>query len=63
MSEELLQYKCPNCGGQLEFDSKSQNMKCPYCDSEFTVESLQALEESREDEKPDDMQWDTDTVD
>jgi len=62
MSEELLQYKCPNCGGQVEFDSQSQNMKCPYCDSEFSVESMQAMDASLADEKPDDMQWNTDTV-
>ncbi|MBQ8187080.1 MAG: hypothetical protein IJ037_09475 [Clostridia bacterium] len=59
MSEELLQYKCPNCGGQVEFNSQTQNMKCPYCDSEFAVESLHAMDESLQDEKPDDMQWNT----
>ena len=62
MSEELLQYKCPNCGGQVEFDSKTQNMKCPYCDSEFAVESLHDMDESIKDEKPDDMQWNTDEI-
>ena len=37
---ELLQYKCPNCGGAIEFDSSLQKMKCPYCDAEFDVEAL-----------------------
>lgn len=63
MSEELLEYKCPNCGGKVEFDSHSQNMKCPYCDSEFDVDSLSAAEEALADEKPDDMQWDTESSD
>ena len=63
MSEELLEYKCPNCGGKVEFDSHSQNMKCPYCDSEFDVESLAAMDESLGDAKPDDMQWNTDSSD
>ena len=29
---DLREYKCPACGGAIEFDSKSQKMKCPYCD-------------------------------
>ena len=32
---DLIEYKCPSCGGKLEFDSASQNMKCPFCLSEF----------------------------
>lgn len=34
---ELKEFKCPACGGALEFDSKVQKMKCPYCDTEFEV--------------------------
>ena len=26
-------YKCPNCGGDAEFDPKEQAMRCLYCDS------------------------------
>lgn len=37
----VMEYKCPRCGGILEFDSKLQKMKCPYCDSIFTVEEMQ----------------------
>ena len=33
---DLKQFKCPACGGTLEFTSKSQEIKCPYCDSTFT---------------------------
>lgn len=36
----LLQQKCPNCGGSVSFDSGSQKLKCPYCDSEFDVEAI-----------------------
>ena len=36
-----LDYKCPACGGALEFDSATQKMKCPYCDSVFDVAELQ----------------------
>lgn len=37
---ELFDYKCPACGGALVFDSESQKLKCPFCDSEFDVEQL-----------------------
>ena len=42
---DLKEYKCPACGGAIEFDSKSQKMKCPYCDTEFEVETLKELNE------------------
>lgn len=29
--------KCPNCGGGLRFDIKSQGLKCPNCSSKFGV--------------------------
>ena len=28
-------FKCPRCGGKLEFDAATQKMLCPYCDSTF----------------------------
>ena len=37
---ELLDFKCPNCGGQLEFDSETQQLKCPYCDGLFDPETF-----------------------
>ncbi len=30
-------YKCPNCGGEAEFDAKTQKMHCLYCDSFFEI--------------------------
>ena len=32
----MTEYKCPCCGGAIEFDTHSQNMKCPFCSSENT---------------------------
>ncbi|MFI3225764.1 MAG: hypothetical protein R3Y09_00025 [Clostridia bacterium] len=36
----LQEFKCPNCAGKVEFDSKDQVMKCPYCESEFDVNAM-----------------------
>ena len=35
---QLIEYKCPRCGGTLEFDSALQKLKCPYCESVFTMD-------------------------
>lgn len=40
-----MDYKCPACGGALEFDPALQKMKCPYCDSVFSMEELAAKDE------------------
>ena len=37
----IKEYKCPNCGGAVKFDSSSQKMKCPYCDTEFEIAALE----------------------
>lgn len=54
---ELLEYKCPHCGGAIQFDSSTQKMKCPYCDSEFDVESLKKLDQELKNEEPDEISW------
>ena len=28
---KMQEFKCPCCGGSIEFDSSVQKMKCPYC--------------------------------
>lgn len=43
-------YKCPNCGGPLEFKPELQKSKCEYCLSEFTDEELQAIDRKLEEE-------------
>ncbi|GBU24290.1 hypothetical protein R83H12_00918 [Fibrobacteria bacterium R8-3-H12] len=35
---DIKEYKCSNCGGTVKFDSSSQKMKCPYCDTEFEID-------------------------
>ena len=37
----LLEQKCPCCGGAIEFNAGTQNMKCPYCDTEFDISAMQ----------------------
>ena len=57
--ENIREYTCPCCGGAIEFDSSSQKMKCPYCDTEFDVETLKDYDAELSKEKPDDMHWET----
>ena len=53
----LQEYKCPRCGGALEFDSDAQKMKCPFCDSKFSVEEIEKAEQSAEAPTADEMNW------
>ncbi len=55
---ELLGYKCPCCGAKIEFNSASQQMKCPYCDTEFDVATLQSYDEILNQQPAQtDMEW------
>ena len=40
MPQQLLEYRCPACGASLRFDSASQQVVCPYCDSSFDPQTL-----------------------
>ena len=53
------EYKCPCCSGALAFDSTVQKMKCPFCDTEFEVETLKAYDEDLQNEGTDNLDWDT----
>lgn len=55
----VLKYECPCCGGSIEFDSQSQQMKCPYCETTFDVEAMKQLEEAQKDSTGSEMNWDT----
>ncbi len=56
---ELHEYKCPCCDGAIEFDSNLQKMKCPYCGTEFDVETLASYDEVLKSSHADNMQWQT----
>lgn len=55
----LQEYKCPCCGGAIEFNSEIQKMKCPYCDSEFEMEALKEYDEALAEEQESNMDWNT----
>ena len=57
--QTLQEYKCPCCGGAIAFDSDSQKLKCPYCDTEFELEALKGYDAELQGDQADDMKWET----
>ncbi len=55
----LQEYKCPCCGGAVEFNTTVQKMKCPFCDTEFEMDALKAYDEVLGAQQESDMSWDT----
>ena len=54
----LLEYKCPNCGGAIEFNAGAQEMVCPYCDTTMDVEALKAMDaELEQQQKSETIDW------
>lgn len=57
---ELMEYKCPCCGGAIEFNSSLQKMKCPYCDAEFEMETLKQYDDVlKTDTEAEEIKWET----
>ncbi len=56
----MQNYKCPCCGGAVEFSADAQKLKCPYCDSEFEVDALKSYDAEVSNQQEDDMNWNTD---
>ncbi len=44
--DNMQDFKCPRCGGKLEFDAAGQQMKCPYCDGVFDPETLRGASDA-----------------
>lgn len=59
----IQEYKCPCCGGAIAFDSTIQKMKCPFCDTEFEMETLASYDNELRSDQVDDMSWQTDSGD
>ena len=43
-----MTFKCPSCGGYLEFDPSLQKFKCPYCAQVLSEEELRGQSEQRQ---------------
>lgn len=48
---DLQEYKCPCCGGAVEFNTSVQKIKCPYCDTEFEMDFFKNLDSGLDKEK------------
>ncbi len=59
---ELRDYKCTCCGGSIRFDSSIQKMKCPFCDTEFAIETLVSYADELSSDKEDSMTWQEDSA-
>lgn len=55
----LQEYKCPCCDGAIGFDTDSQNLKCPYCGTEFDVETVVSYSQDIGGDAEDSMNWET----
>lgn len=56
----LHEYECPACGGMLNFDSGTQRMKCPFCETEIDVSALASCDDELAQSQPEDMSWASD---
>lgn len=41
-------FKCPSCGGYLEFDPEGQRFLCPYCGASFNDDEIHQQSEAKE---------------
>lgn len=55
----VIEYKCPCCGGRIEFDSNSQKMLCPFCGTSFDLETLKSYDEALNSDAQDNMEWES----
>lgn len=60
VKDSVTVYRCPNCGGEISFDAHSQKLSCPYCDTEFDIQTLKEYNQEINKETIEDMKWDYD---
>lgn len=53
----VQEYKCPCCGGAIQFDSASQKMKCPFCGAQLDLETLKTLEQEEKHTAEESLNW------
>ena len=56
---QIKEYKCPNCGGAVNFDSTIQKMKCPFCDTEFEMMAIEEYQKEMAAPAKDNFGWKT----
>ena len=39
-------FKCPNCGGEAEFDAKTQKLHCLFCGGYFEIQNDEKVTEN-----------------
>lgn len=49
---KVINYKCPNCAGPMQFDIETQRWTCRFCNSDFDVADLERLEKQVGTEMP-----------
>ena len=54
---DIKTYKCPCCNAGIEFDIFSQKMTCPYCDTQFDIETLEAYEQEINESIEEKLEW------
>ena len=54
--------ECPCCGGTLHYDSHSNDIVCPFCDSHFSVNDLKVYTDDLATNKEEDTAWDESRV-
>jgi len=54
----LIEYKCPNCGGPINYEPGTRDMVCPYCDSTLDLEALKAMDDLlANDQETESLDW------
>ena len=58
--DTLLERKCPCCSGAVRFDTGSQKLKCPYCDTEFDIEAAAQNDVNADIPEVEQIEWNSD---
>jgi predicted RNA-binding Zn-ribbon protein involved in translation (DUF1610 family) len=54
---DVIEHKCPACGGAVAFDSKTQKMVCQFCDTAFEVEAMKQYDAELQSPAQDRYDW------
>ena len=54
----MLEYKCPHCGGAIQYNPGTNELVCPYCDSVMDIAALHDMDEAlNQEQKPESIEW------